>query len=206
MAVYLSGAVEGPSDEAVWNRLASRVDVIVHRIQIQNGKTNLRRALPGYNAAAVRAPWLVLVDLDQEFDCSAALVADWLTAPSTFMRLRVVVRAIEAWLLADDERFSAFFAVRRTSIPGAPDNLPDPKQSLLNLVAQSKRTAVRDDMVPRPGSGRRVGAAYTSRLIEFAQSEEMGWRPEVAAKRSPSLARCLKRLNEAIDTAPEWQT
>jgi transposase len=46
----------------------------------------------------------------------------------------------------------------------------------------------------RHGSGRPVGPAYASRLIEFASSS---WRPEVAAQRADSLRRtidCLRRL------------
>jgi hypothetical protein len=92
-------------------------------VQVQHGKANLRRALPGYNAAAQRTPWLVLVDLDQDFNCAAALVRDWLPTASTHMRFRIVVRQIESWLLADGERFSRFFGVRAGAVPDAPDTL-----------------------------------------------------------------------------------
>ena len=79
---YISGAVEGMPDEAVLRRIVIARRAEVHRIQVRRGKANLRRALPGYNAAAQGDPWLVLVDLDRDFDCAAALVADWLPAPS----------------------------------------------------------------------------------------------------------------------------
>jgi hypothetical protein len=171
----------------------------VHRVQVQNGKANLRRALPGYNAAAQRDPWLVLVDLDRDFACAPALVADWLPGPSIYMRFRVVVREIEAWLLADRERFATFFAVKRSTVPGNPDTLPDARQTLLNVVAGSRRLAIRQDMTARPGSGRRVGPAYTSRLIEFVSNSEKGWRLAAAADHSPSLARCVARLDELIE-------
>jgi hypothetical protein len=172
----------------------------VHRVQIQNGKAGLRRALPGYNAAAQGDPWLVLVDLDQEFECPALLVGDWLPSPSVYMRFRVVVRQIESWLLADADRFATFFAVKRSAIPDAPDELlNDAKASLLEVVRSSRRGAIREDMLPRPRSGRRVGAAYTSRMIEFASSAAEGWRPDVAATRSPSLSRCLARLDQLIE-------
>jgi hypothetical protein len=199
---YISGAVEGPSDEVVLRRIVNGRGADVHRVQIQNGKTNLRRALPGYNDAAQSDPWLVLVDLDQDFECPAALVTEWLPAPSAFMRFRVVVRQIEAWLLADAERFASFFALRRAAIPDIPDQLPDAKAALLTVIASSRRSAIRKDMVPRPGSCRRVGPAYTSRLIEFASNADEGWRPDVAANRSPSLASCLARLDQLIEIAP----
>ena len=46
-------------------------------------------------------------------------------------------------------------------------------------------------MVPRPGSGRLVGPAYASRLIEYAEAH---WRPEVAGQCTDSLRRCRERL------------
>lgn len=200
-SVYVSGAVEGPSDEPVLRRVVEDRGAFVHRIQVPYGKHNLRRALPGYNAAARWSPWLVLVDLDQEFACPATLVAEWLPKPSPKMRLRVVVRQIEAWLLADADRFARFFAVKKSAVPTQPDLLADAKATVLSLVSASRRSAIRNDMTPRPGSGRRVGPAYSSRLIEFA-SDPNGWRSEVAATASPSLARCLSRLDELISAAP----
>jgi hypothetical protein len=175
---------------------------LVHRVQVQHGKANLRRALPGYNAAATWSPWLVLVDLDQDFACPGALVTDWLPAPSPHMRFRVVVRQIEAWLLADAERFASFFGVRKSAIPAAPDTLVDAKAKVLDLAATSRRSAIRQDMTPRLGSGRRVGPAYTSRLIDFATDLSGGWRLAVAAARSPSLAKCVSRLDELVKHPP----
>jgi hypothetical protein len=61
------------------------------------------------------------------------------------------------------------------------------------LAAQSRRHDIREDMLPRPGSGRAIGPAYTSRMIEFIQSY---WRPDVATFSSDSLRRCLTRLGE----------
>lgn len=199
---YISGAVEGVSDEAVLRRIVRSRGAEVHRVQVQRGKANLRRALPGYNAAAQGDPWLVVVDLDQDFECAALLVGEWLPAPSRFMSFRVAVRQMEAWLLADHQRFASFFSVRQSAVPHDPDDLPDAKAALLAAIARSRRREIREDMLPRAGSGRRVGPAYTSRIIEFATDVEYGWRPEVAAGRSPSLAKCLTRLDSLIDVAP----
>ncbi len=198
MQVYISGAVEGTSDEAVFRRLVDHAGGEIHRVQVQYGKSNLRRALPGYNTAATWSPWLVLVDLDHDFPCPGALVADWLPHPAPNMRFRVVVREVEAWLLGDAERFSKFFAVPRSPIPPAPETLDDAKAKVVQLVGKSRKAAIRDDMIPRAGSGRRVGPAYTSRLIEFVRQSNNGWRPDVAAKKSPSLAKCLARLRHLV--------
>lgn len=196
--VFISGATEGPTDELALRRIVAFRGGLVHRVQAQGGKPALRRALPGYNSAARRDPWLVLVDLDQDFACPGALVADWLPAPSVKMRFRVVVRQVESWLLADAGHFAKWFGVRKGAIPEHPDELPDAKGTLLNLVGGSRKRDVRTDIVPRPGSGRRTGPAYSSRLMEFLGDVNRGWRPSEAARRSPSLASCLQRLDELL--------
>ena len=44
---------------------------------------------------------------------------------------------------------------------------PDPKTTLINLARRSRRRAIREGIVPREGSGGRVGSGYPGRLIEF---------------------------------------
>ena len=196
--VHISGAVEGPTDEAVLRAIATSRGAVVHRVHVQHGKPNLRRALPGYNAAARRSPWFIVVDLDDEYACASMLVNSWLPVPSAHMRFRVAVRQIEAWLLADADRFAMFFGVRRGRVPDDPDALPDPKTTVISLAAGSTKPAIKADMVPRPGSGRRVGPAYAARLIEFVTREENGWRLDQAASASPSLRRCVERVDELL--------
>jgi hypothetical protein len=196
--VHFSGAVEGPTDEAVLRTIVRARGAVVHRVHVQHGKPNLRRALPGYNDAAKRSPWIVVVDLDDECPCASMLVKAWLPVPSPQMRFRVAVRQIEAWLLADADRFSTFFGVRRGQVPDHPDELTDPKDAVIALVAASKKAAIKADMVPRPGSGRRVGPAYAARLIEFVTRGENGWRLDQAASASPSLRRCVERVDELV--------
>jgi len=194
-AVVISGAAEGPIDEAVLARLVDEAGGRVGSIYGKNGKANLRRVLGGYNNAARFSPWLILVDLDQDSECAPPLVAAWLPAPAPMMRLRVAVRGIEAWLLADRERLAAFLRVPAAQLPPDPDAVPDPKRLLVDLARRSRRRDIREDIVPRSGTGRAVGAAYSSRLIEFAATV---WRPEVAAGCSDSLRRCRDRIAELV--------
>ena len=68
---------------------------------------------------------------------------------------------------------------------------------MVELARRSRRRDIRDDMVPRERSGRSVGPAYPSRLIEYVESP---WRPEAAARQADSLRRaiaCLQRLADA---------
>lgn len=66
---------------------------------------------------------------------------------------------------------------------------------MINLARRSRRRDIRADMVPRPESGRSVGPAYASRMIEFVIQR---WRPAQAALYAESLRRaieCLRRLS-----------
>jgi hypothetical protein len=110
------------------------------------------------------------------------------------MCFRIAVRAIEAWLLADRERLATLLGVATNLLPGNPDEVGNPKTALVDLARRSRRRAIRDELVPRAGSGRAVGPLYTSRMIEFVEDTAAGWRPEQAARQSDSLARCITRL------------
>jgi hypothetical protein len=101
------------------------------------------------------------------------------------------VREVEAWLLADADRIAEFLRVAGSRVPRDPEALVDPKAAMVGLARASRRRDIREDMVPRQESGRPVGPAYASRLIEFASSF---WRPDVAARQSDSLRRALDSL------------
>lgn len=196
MPHIISVAVEGPTDEVVACKLITHVGGEPGPVHGKKGKEHIKQHIKGYNNAARHAPWLVLVDLDHEEDCAPLLCLTWLPHPATGLCFRVVLRAIETWLLADAETLSIFLGVARSRIPDQPESLDDPKTTMVNLARKSRRRAIREDMVPREGSGRSVGPAYTSRLIEYVTAH---WRPEAAVNRSDSLARairCLRRLVE----------
>lgn len=186
--------VEGITDEVVAKRLIEHAGLAPGAVYGGRGKPYLLQRLPAYNSAARFEPWVAVVDLDKDATCAPAFVAQTLPRPSDLMRLRVAVRAIESWLLADAERIAAFLGVRTALVPSSPDALTDPKTTLVNLARRSRRTAIRKDMVPREGSGARVGPAYTSRLIEFVVGSNAPWRVDVAMEHSDSLRRCITAL------------
>lgn len=196
--IVISSAVEGLVDEAVVKRLIAEAGGEIGPIYGKAGKPRLKQRIIGYNNAAHRHPWIVLVDLDNDADCPPPLKAAWLPDPASYMCFRIAVRAAEAWLLADRERFAAFFRVRSSDIPVAPESISDPKEVVIQLARRSRSRDIRQDMVPRPGSGRRIGPAYVSRLIEFVSDRQRGWRPDHAAQSSDSLRRCLVRIRELV--------
>ena len=192
-APFISGAVEGDIDDAVARRLVAHVGAAIGDIHVKYGKAALLARINGYNQAARHMPWLVLVDLDNDAGCAPDYVEECLPAKSRSngMCLRVAVREIESWLLADPEHMATFLGVRQRDLPRNPDSLADPKATIVRLAARSRRRAIREDLVPRRGSGRPVGPAYNSQLMEFARTK---WRPERAAAVSVSLAKCLSSL------------
>lgn len=107
------------------------------------------------------------------------------------MKLRVAVRAIEAWFLADHANLARHLRVRTGEIPTHPESLHDPKQTVVNLARGSSSASIREALVPRPGSGKRVGPGYSGSMISFA---ERAWDPIAASARSESLRRCCDRL------------
>lgn len=110
------------------------------------------------------------------------------------MLLRIPVRAIEAWLLADRERLAAFLGISVAIVSLNPELEADPKATLINLARRCRQTALREDIVPRPGSGAPVGPVYTGRIQQFVTGSKHRWRPEVAAEHSDSLRRCIDSL------------
>lgn len=195
--VIISAAVEGLVDEAVVKRIVRESGGIAGRVYGKNGKAWLRARINGYNNAARHQPWVVLVDLDQDAECGPNLSRAWLPGKSSNLCFRVAVHEVEAWILADRDQIASFLSVPVSRIPTNPEFDVDAKRSLVNLAASSRRRAIREDMVPRPGSGREVGPAYTSRLIEFV-SDRTKWRPRVAAQLAPSLRSCMECIERLI--------
>lgn len=189
-------AVEGPVDEAVVRRVLEELRVEAGPVHIKRGKERLRARISAYNHAARLAPWVVLVDLDQETPCAPALVAKWLPEPSGGMCFRVAVHQVEAWLLGDREGIARFMRVDRSRVPPEPELLPDAKQVMIDLARLSTSREIQRQMVPARDSEARVGPVYTAMLIEFASGV---WNPQRAAEVCPSLSRFLNAVRRCVE-------
>jgi len=186
-------AVEGDLDEAVLRRALASVGIRVERQYVQNGKDRLRENVPRYNQAAKFADWVVLVDLNIEAECAPVLVASWLSHRNPRMQLRVAVREVESWLLADRAEMARFLSVAQGKIPLNPEQEEKPKDTLIGIARSSRRRAIREGLVPAPSSSAKQGPGYVSQLIEFV---EQHWDPQRASKAAPSLARTLLGLGQ----------
>lgn len=191
----VSIVVEGPTDVPVVTRILASVGCEVSSIYGQSGCNFIDDNIARYNNAARFAPWLVLRDLDQA-PCAAALVSGLLNRPARWMRFRIAVREVEAWLLADGEALCGYLSVAPKHLPATPEIVADPKLALVNLARRSKRKVIVKDMVPEPGVTASVGPGYVARVTEFARDH---WRPAVARINSPSLDKCLTRAAELAE-------
>ena len=194
VSVIISAAVEGDVDEAIVRKLVAHAGGQIGSVYGKNGKPMLRKKIKGYNNAARHTPWLVLIDLDNDADCAPPVREEWVPDPAPHLCFRIAVREVEVRLMADATTLARFLSVTANKIPAEPEKLAPPKDAMVNLARQSRRTVIRGDMVPRKKSGRRVGPAYPSRLVEYVRNH---WQPDVAAQHSESLKRsidCLLRL------------
>jgi hypothetical protein len=194
--VHITIAVEGPTDRLALMKVCNIFGWEVLVTHGMRGKNHLDANLQGYNAASRRTPWIVLRDLDDDAFCAAELVTRLLPTREEMMLLRVAVRQIESWLMADAESFSTFFHVSQSRIPADPDSVVSAKDALLLLASRSRSSYIRRGV--GPSERRRIGPDYTSVISDYINDH---WRPAVAAQSSDSLARCLRRLTELADRA-----
>ena len=184
--------VEGQSDIPIVEAILRTCGHDVDRRYVTGGKDRLDDRIRGYIGASRFSPFLIVRDLDDE-KCAPTLAAR-LRAGTNAPFVRIAVRTIEAWLLADNQRAAAWLGVNVTVVPKAPESLSSPKQTLIKLARRSRLRVIRDGIPPADPAYARVGPGYLSLVKEFCES---GWRPTAAAERSDSLRRLLQRLERA---------
>ncbi|MCG3199434.1 MAG: hypothetical protein GHCLOJNM_03949 [bacterium] len=193
--------VEGYVDETVAARL---VELSGHQVGSSLGKQGIgyiRKRLAAFNRAARGGVYLALVDfMDTGMACPPQVVQSWLPDRHPNMILRLAVREVESWLLADREGAARFLAIPIREIPGDPEGIADPKRFLVELARKSKKRGVAEALAPAGGSSAQVGKLYSSELSLFAQES---WDPRRARERSPSLDACLKAL-ESLEHAQDF--
>lgn len=191
MALVALGTEDELSEAVAVRLLAEHEQHLQPGLRLRkSGFGYLRSNVKRWRELAQRQPVVLITDLDQ-IACPPALLNDWLgsqACPENLL-LRVAVREVEAWLLADHVAMQSLLG-DRARLPPAPDVLPDPKQHLLGLAKRAPRD-VRLDLVHEAGTVARQGLGYNARLTDLVR---MSWSPARAAERSPSLARARRSL------------
>ena len=195
---YVQLAVEGSLDEIVLRKVIrhSSCPFAICACHGKKGKEFLRTRIRKYASATEGVmPFIVLTDLDMQ-ECAPLLVREWLPSGYRRLLLRVAVREVEAWLMADRNNLARFLGISRLVIPENPEGVEDPKQALINCARYSKTRGIRDDIVPYPETTSNIGKNYNGRLIEFV---ERHWSVENARQKAPSLDRALKSIRRFYD-------
>lgn len=200
--VGIAIATEDELSEAVVQRLVADVQPTLEVTQTlrRNGFGYLRSRMANWCELARYQPVFLLTDLDR-VACPVELLRQWqgaLAIPADLL-VRVAVREVEAWLLADQLAMRMLLGARG-KLPVEPDTLPDPKATLLQFAARYAPRDVRADLVQQSGAVASQGIGYNARLVRWVRDD---WEPARAAASSPSLHRARMRLQElAIRMAP----
>jgi len=141
-----------------------------------------------YNDAGRHAPMIGLADLEQS-ECAPALLARELPQKSPGFHLRLAVRMLESWLMADRQSLASFLRVSVATIPVNPDAEVHPKRKLIDIARKSTSRAIRDALVPGD-SGAIVGPEYVATMSDFIR---LHWQAANARQVSPSLERACRR-------------
>ncbi len=147
------------------------------------------------NMAVAGSHTFILTDLDT-VECASALIRDWFAIPQyetinlpTQCIFRIAVREVESWILSDHTAWAEYIGIPESNFYDLPDQLPDPKEHLLNVIRKKGRKKIHREMLPK-GSAH-IGPRYNEVLCKFIETI---WVPERAAENSPSLERALKAL------------
>ena len=191
--VAISLAVEGPLDEQVLRQLIRQTGTSFAPGPCYGkmGRDDLRINVPRFNLAARHKPFVILADLERD-NCAPELLNEWLPGGAhPNLVLRVAVRMVESWLLADRAAFANFLGVSRDLLPLQPDRQMDARLFTVKLARRSRNRSIRADLVPASQCTSRVGKNYVGRLTEFVQTR---WQLEQARQHSPSLDRAVRAL------------
>ena len=187
--------VEDAPSEAVLRRL---VGLAGNKLNVTDviragGFGQIKSRIANFRNACHVVPHIVMTDLDA-YPCPPDLLKDWKVGElPDRMLMRVAVREVESWLLADRDGIAKLIQVPAVKIPANPDELPDPKQVLLNLARKSKSRRFASEFVPANGSKAKHGPLYNQHLTAFADKL---WDSSHAELASPSLKRAIHRIKD----------
>ena len=156
-----------------------------------SGHGYLKANVQAFNKAAAETPHLLLTDLDVAA-CAPELIQEWIGAPlhPNFV-LRVAVREVEAWLLADVNNMADFLSLTPRDLPVNIEAVAEPKEEIVRLASTSPDREIRDNLAPRPGSTATTGRLFTRSLVGYVRDRG---DVDAAAAKADSLGRALKAL------------
>lgn len=186
---YFDIVVEDVLSQHALSRILSSLNKQVRYVYGNTGCGFIDSKIEGFNHASKHWPVIVLRDLDHH-PCPGAFASSLLPNKHPTLIFRIVVREVEAWLLADRAGFSRFIGVKEDRIPTNSEDILNPKEFLIELAKSGKRS-IRDQIVPDNNSAGFYGKNYNGCLIRYIHS---GWDIENASQHSRSLTKLLKDI------------
>lgn len=165
---------------------------LISQVYGKRGCNYIDQKIAGFNNAAKGVPFIVLRDLDS-WECPPILINHifpYHIHPN--LLLRIAVKELETWLLADKKGISKYLGIRRNEIPFDVEKIDKPKEFLIKLARKSRNRIIREDLVPNAGSTAKQGRGYNSRLSIFVRDR---WNVKKAVENSDSLRRTYYAIN-----------
>lgn len=188
-------AVEDALSESVLRRALSErpIQYAIGAVYRRGGFGSLKRQTPGFNSAAKACPFLLLTDLDT-YDRPPDLIQDWLGhPPHPHFLLRVAVREVESWLLADMGELAQYLGLKKPVKVAPQEIASDPKAALLRLALGARPRIMHDALVWQDKKSGQLfqGPDDNGTLAGFVVKH---WDTGRARKRCPSLERFFVAL------------
>lgn len=187
-------AVEDRLSEAVSIKILTSLKIEVSQILGLKGQGYLQQKASSLNLTAKGFPVFMLTDQDVPERCPPHLLDTWIPGqrnPEFFFR--VAVMEVESWVLADRSGIATLLSIPLHRIPQRTDEILRPKEFLVSLARLSRKTQVREEIVPLFGATSKVGPGYNLRLGEFVRTR---WNIQRASAVSASLRRTVARLGD----------
>lgn len=190
-AMYTSIIVEDILQELIIRKLMEHYGCnVAAKFYCSGGKGKILNKLDNYRRAAQNSPFIVCIDLDNS-PCAPNLIQQYsMQGPYANFLLRIMVREVEGWILADRTNSARLLGVAAANIPHNTEEIEDPKEFFVKLAKQGSKKTVKD-LIPI-GCGK-VGPGYNTILGKFINNT---WNPDQARLHNHSLDRAIERIKE----------
>lgn len=194
--------VEDPLSEFIARAMLTQTRKLYKIALVRHwNKDQIRDRSNSINNASKGSAYFVLTDQDRAEDTPCQEIHARIHGDiSPNLIYRFAVMETEAWVMAHRRAFAKFTKIPESRIPENPDEVPQPKECLVDLASRYCTPVLKGELVPATGATSKVGPGYNAQLGEFVRKH---WRAGMAARNSPSLSRAMQRL-QAFQ--PTWLT